>query len=941
MKRKSLLLTTLLMLAILVMASQEEWVAAQGNSTLPVPELGPLSGTLVTAQTARSTAGAAPPLRLQAGSFVPGPQMPGTVHAGLLAPSAAAGSGTYLIQFAGRVGADERALLRELGAEVLAPVPEHAYKVRLSAGQAARAAARPEVRWVGAFLPEYKRAAGEPAAETTVYRVLLEEGASLAPAREAIGATGASVLRETANRFLVAADGQQVLQITAVPDVAWLEPFTVFEPQNDSAGALLGADAAALYGYDGRTQIVAVADTGLGDGTPETAHRDIPASRITAIHNWPGPTTGACRVGDGIIDDGARDVSSGHGTHVSGSVLSGGGPSGEGRGTAPGASLVFQAVENYTNSAACRLIYLKRDKYVFLGLPDDLRDLFQQAYDDGARIHANSWGSSAYGLYTSSSSEVDDFIWSNPEMTITFAAGNDGDDPNNDGVVDPDSIISPATAKNALVVGASESARPDGYPCDDTLTYFSSDAYQSGETCASMGGANILGTGSRFGFNVAPLSSDPTAGNTQQMAPFSSRGPTNEGRIKPDVVAPGTWVLSTYSGIYRQEYDSEPEPLRDLYQYDGWGMPYDGFYKYNGGTSMANPLVAGAAAVVRDFYQQVYGFGASAALVKATLINSATDLLDENNDGVDDNDFPIPNIHEGWGLVNLRAATDDSHDFSDLTDPAVGLTTGLQHTYSGIDVSGTGPFKVTLVWSDYASDATVGGFLINTLVLRVRGPNGESFLGNDFSGGWSQEDIYYDGTNNVQNVFVQSPAAGAWDIDVIGVEVLQGAQTYALVVDDVGLAPGRVDVSGQVALQGHPSAPAATVALEDDEAEFPVVRSSLGPGGTFYMPGVLTKPGGSGYQLTAVQLGYLGSELSQTLSSGSYNAGPTELKGGDANHDGLVNILDLGCLGSSYLAGAGVCGGQGTTDLNGDGQTDILDLGIAGGNYGLTGLQPW
>ena len=254
-------------------------------------------------------------------------------------------------------------------------------------------------------------------------------------------------------------------------------------------------------------------------------------------------------------------------------------------------------------------------------------------------------------------------------------------------------------------MGASESARADGYPCDETLTYLSSDAYQAGETCASMGGVNTLGTGSRFGFSAEPLSSDPTAGNAQQMASFSSRGPTNEGRIKPDVVAPGTWVLSTYAGIYRQEYDSDPEPLRDLYQYDGWGMPYDGYYKYNGGTSMANPLVAGAAAVVRDFYQQEYGFGASAALVKATLINSATDLLDENNDGANDNDFPIPNFHEGWGLVNLRAATDDSHGFIDLADPAEGLTTGVQCTFSGIDtgidVSGTGPFKVTLAWSDY------------------------------------------------------------------------------------------------------------------------------------------------------------------------------------------------------------------------------------------------
>ncbi len=83
-------------------------------------------------------------------------------------------------------------------------------------------------------------------------------------------------------------------------------------------------------------------------------------------------------------------------------------------------------------------------------------------------------------------------------------------------------------------------------------------------------------------------------------------------------------------------------------------------YKYMGGTSMAAPLVAGGAAVVRDFYQKSRGHQASAALVKAVLINSAVDLLDENNDGVLDNANPIPNIHEGWGRVDLVNATDAS-----------------------------------------------------------------------------------------------------------------------------------------------------------------------------------------------------------------------------------------------------------------------------------------
>ena len=78
---------------------------------------------------------------------------------------------------------------------------------------------------------------------------------------------------------------------------------------------------------------------------------------------------------------------------------------------------------------------------------------------------------------------------------------------------------------------------------------------------------------------------------------------------------------------------------------------------------MSNPLVAGGAAVVRDYYQKAHGHSASAALVKATLINSAVDLLNEDNDGANNNALPIPNVYEGWGRVNLAAAVDGSRAY--------------------------------------------------------------------------------------------------------------------------------------------------------------------------------------------------------------------------------------------------------------------------------------
>jgi hypothetical protein len=307
-----------------------------------------------------------------------------------------------------------------------------------------------------------------------------------------------------------------------------------------------------------------------------------------------------------------------------------------------------------------------------------------------------------------------------------------------------------------------------------------------------MGGNNLLGTyGQRWpaDYPANPIAGDLTAGNAQQMAAFSSRGPTDDTRIKPDVVAPGTWVLSTYSERHQEGYGDPVNPQNGAYQVDGWGMPRNGFYKYFGGTSMSNPLAGGAAAVVRDFYQKEYAHSASSALTKATLINSAVDLSDENNDGAPDNDFPIPNNHEGWGRINLIDATDDSADGVDFADVSTGLATGGATSYQASVTAGGGPLKISLVWSDFASTAAASINLVNDLDLEVTAPGGGTlYRGNVFSGGWSTTGGSADRRNNVENVYIQSPTAGTWTITVRGFNVPSGPQPYALVVDGATLS---------------------------------------------------------------------------------------------------------------------------------------------------------
>lgn len=733
----------------------------------------------VSAAPAAGNAQAEPaPLRLRAATFTPALGEQPNIPAQLTLTGYAAGQrGYFIVQFRGPVEQAWKDEVSALGAEFLDYIPDYAFKVRMTPAAAFQARRLGAVASVTFFHPAFKLnpaliRSGDP----RPYVVVVEDGANPANVAAALQAAGLEVLAADGRELLVGATAAQLDLIALVLDVAWVDNFTLPEKHNEyGGGQVIGAVSANTRGYDGSTQIVAVADTGLGNGTAAGAHPDIPASRIVNIFNWPGATSG-CQT---VINDGAQDVDSGHGTHTAGSVLSDGGVSGEGRGSAPAARLVFQATENYVDyTGICGLI--NPDGYYLTGLPSDLRQLYQQAYNAGARIHSNSWGNSSNpGSYSDNSQETDDFIWTNRDMVITFSAGNAGIDANSDGLVDNDSIGNPGTAKNVITVGASENDRQGNWQCDSSLTYIPAGGSSS---CASQGGVNTIftyGAAWPSDYPVNPLRDDPSAGNAEQMAAFSSRGPADDGRIKPDVVAPGTWVLSNYSGLYQQGYGTTTNPRNGAFQYDGWGFPVNTGYKYMGGTSMSNPLVAGGAAVVRDFYNKAHALNASAALVKATLINSAVDLLDENNDGANDNDFPIPNSHEGWGRVDLNAATDNTAQFVENT---AGLATNGSVSYPYTVVAGA-PLRITVVWSDRAASANASVALVNDLDVVVTGPGGVQYLGNTFSGGWSATGGSADRRNNVENVYVQNPAAGTWTIQVRGFNVPNGPQPFALVVD--------------------------------------------------------------------------------------------------------------------------------------------------------------
>lgn len=516
-------------------------------------------------------------------------------------------------------------------------------------------------------------------------------------------------------RCQCAPDSPLLAELATMPQVSSVDLFQFPELTNTFVRTALGIDPRERtpeLPWDGTGVTVAVADSGVDAEHPDLEHR-IKKVIERAPPEAPGDPDG-------------------HGTHVCGIIAGDGTASGgEILGVAPGAELIVQSLRDRNGRLS--------------GLPINLGELFEQAYAEGARIHNHSWGVLAGGLYTLDAYEVDEFVYNHPDCLVIFAAGNRGMQPaelDDLGRIGFNSLQSPAGAKNVLTVGACCSPRSDGPFQGKTWRQFPSGPQQ-------------------------PMPADePICGDPEYVAAFSSRGPTDDERVKPELLAPGSVVLSTRSRACSPRY---PYAQNDRYH-------------FLAGTSMAAPAVSGAAAIVRQYYVLERGHQPSAALLKATLVNGAVWI---DRDTVMD-EVGQPNFHQGFGRLCLRNTLPVPGDpsglalaFTDVgrdSDEALNKSTPERAAWKRtVHVEAGLPLRVTLAWVERPDHG-----LQQDLDLIVVTPSGKRLPGNPnmARGPWAKTDH----RNNLEQVIVDGPEPGEYRLQILAYNTLYENQGFSLVV---------------------------------------------------------------------------------------------------------------------------------------------------------------
>ncbi len=319
-----------------------------------------------------------------------------------------------------------------------------------------------------------------------------------------------------------------------------------------------------------------------------------------------------------------------------------------------------------------------------------------------------------YGIYAYSTAEWDEILYNAPYLTTCKSAGNDRNDDVNPDDNGYDILFSLAVCKNLLTIGA----------VDDIDEY--------------------------------------TGPESVQQSDFSSWGPTDDWRIKPDLVANGVKVYSADDGG-------------------------DHAYRVRSGTSMSTPVTSGTIALLQQYYHDLNNVYMKAATVKALLICTTAEAGE--NDG--------PDFQNGWGLLNAERAADViTKNGKSSWIKELSLRDGATYTHF-IYVDSMMPLHLAIAWTDPPGKPeekhdNLKPMLVNDLDVRVTG-NGKVYepwvmVPNDNSDNFTDAAVKGDNyRDNVERIDVKKIPSGLYAVKVTHKGSLEGGrQDFSMVIN--GLA---------------------------------------------------------------------------------------------------------------------------------------------------------
>lgn len=344
-----------------------------------------------------------------------------------------------------------------------------------------------------------------------------------------------------------------------------------------------------------------------------------------------------------------------------------------------------------------------------------------------------------FGYYNGRAQIWDQIANAAPYYLIVKSAGNDRND------LPPSSVTSHEVFDNLNGWVTSTVTRPadggvDGFDCIST--------YGNAK--------NILTVGA-----VSDISSGYSQPSDVSMSSFSGWGPTDDGRIKPDIVANG---VSLYSS----------------------GADNNTDYYTSSGTSMSAPNATGSMALLQEMYEDSNSVFMRASTLKALVIHTA------NEAGIN----PGPDFSFGWGLLNIKGAADLIADTltNRIIESSISNNNTTTFTYYS---NGLQDIEATIVWNDPAGtpvpsalDPTTA-MLVNDLDLRITGPSGTIKMPWTLNSAMpSNAATTGDNTkDNVEKVIFDSPTNGAYTFSVSHKGTLAAAQNFSIIISGIQLGP--------------------------------------------------------------------------------------------------------------------------------------------------------